>query len=144
MCFVGFDAYKKVLEQDINYVILATPPYFRPEHFQAAVEARKHIFTEKPVAVDPVGARSIMAAAKQAEAAGLCVITGTQRHHQRDYVQVYKRVAGEGAIGKIVAANAYWNQRKLWHRDRHARMVRYGIHDQGLGELDLAVRRPYC
>jgi predicted dehydrogenase len=118
MCFVGFDAYKKVLEQDINYVIMATPPYFRPQQFQAAVEARKHIFTEKPVAVDPVGARSIMASAKQAEAAGLCVITGTQRHHQRDYLEVYKRVAGEGTIGKIVSANAYWNMRKLWHRDR--------------------------
>jgi myo-inositol 2-dehydrogenase/D-chiro-inositol 1-dehydrogenase len=119
-CFVGFDAYKQVLEQDINYVILATPPYFRPEQFKAAVEARKHIFTEKPLAVDPVGARSIMASAKQAETAGLCVITGTQRHHQRDYVEVYKRVAGEGAIGNIVSANAYWNQNKLWHRDRLA------------------------
>ena len=117
-CFVGLDAYKQVLEQDINYVILATPPYFRPEQFKAAVEARKHIFTEKPVAVDPVGARSIMASAKQAETAGLCVITGTQRHHQRDYVEVYRRVAGEGAIGHIVSANAYWNQSKLWHRDR--------------------------
>ena len=117
-CFVGFDAFKKVLEQDINYVILATPPYFRPEHFQACVEARKHVFMEKPVAVDPVGARSVMASAKQAAAAGLCVITGTQRHHQRDYVEIYKRVAGEGAIGKIVSANAYWNMSKLWHRDR--------------------------
>ncbi|MCK4748096.1 MAG: Gfo/Idh/MocA family oxidoreductase, partial [Bacteroidales bacterium] len=114
----GFDAFKKVLEQDINYVILATPPYFRPEHFQACVEARKHVFMEKPVAVDPVGARSVMASAKQAAAAGLCVITGTQRHHQRDYVEIYKRVAGEGAIGKIVSANAYWNMSKLWHRDR--------------------------
>ncbi len=117
-CFVGFDAFEKVLEQDINYVILATPPYFRPEHFQACVEARKHVFMEKPVAVDPVGARSVMASAKQAEAAGICVGTGTQRHHNRDYVEIYKRVAGEGAIGKIVAANAYWNGRKLWHRDR--------------------------
>jgi myo-inositol 2-dehydrogenase/D-chiro-inositol 1-dehydrogenase len=118
MCFVGFDAFKKVLEQDINYVILATPPYFRPEHFQAAVEARKHVFMEKPVAVDPVGVRSVMASAKQAEAAGLCVITGTQRHHKRDYVEIFKRVAGEGAIGKIVGANAYWNQYKLWHTPR--------------------------
>jgi len=117
-CFVGFDAFKQVLEQDINYVILATPPYFRPEHFKAAVEARKHIFTEKPVAVDPVGARSIMASAKQAETAGLCVITGTQRHHQRDYVEVYRRVAGEAAIGHIVSANAYWNQSKLWDEPR--------------------------
>jgi len=116
-CFLGFDAYKKVLEQDINYVILATPPYFRPEHFEACVEARKHVFMEKPVAVDPVGARSVMASAKQATAAGLCVITGTQRHHQRDYVEIYRRVAGEGEIGKIVSANAYWNSGKLWHRD---------------------------
>jgi predicted dehydrogenase len=116
-CFIGLDAYKKVLEEDINYVIMATPPYFRPEQFQAAVEARKHVFMEKPVAVDPVGARSIMASAKQATAAGLCVITGTQRHHQRDYVEIYRRVAGEGAMGKIVSANAYWNGGKLWHRD---------------------------
>jgi predicted dehydrogenase len=116
--FTGLDAYKRVLEQDINYVILATPPYFRPEHFQAAVEARMHIFMEKPVAVDPVGVRSIMASAKQAEASGLCVVTGTQRHHKRDYVEIFRRVAGEGAIGKIVAANAYWNQYKLWHTPR--------------------------
>ncbi len=117
-CFIGLDAYKKVLELDINYVILATPPYFRPEQFQAAIEARKHVFMEKPVAVDPVGARSVMATAKQAAAASLCVITGTQRHHQRNYVEIFRRVAGEGAIGKIVSANAYWNGGKLWHRDR--------------------------
>jgi myo-inositol 2-dehydrogenase/D-chiro-inositol 1-dehydrogenase len=117
-CFIGFDAYKRVLEKDINYVILATPPYFRPEQFQAAVDARKNVFMEKPVAVDPVGIRSVIATAKQATAAGLCVVTGTQRHHQRDYVEVFRRVAGEGAIGKIVAANAYWNQRMLWYREK--------------------------
>ena len=117
-CFLGFDAYKKLLEQDINYVMLATPPFFRPEHFAACVEARKHIFMEKPVAVDPVGARSVMASARQATTAGLCVVTGTQRHHQRDYVEIYRRVAGEGAIGNIVAANAYWNQNKLWDEPR--------------------------
>ena len=67
-CFVGFDAYKRLLEVDLDYVILATPPYFRPEHFQACVEARKHVFMEKPVAVDPVGARAVMTASKQASA----------------------------------------------------------------------------
>ena len=81
-CFVGFDAYKRVIDSDVDIVILATPPYFRPEHFQACVEARKHVFMEKPVAVDPVGARAVMAASKQAEAAGLYVVTGTQRRHQ--------------------------------------------------------------
>lgn len=81
-CFTGFDAFKRVIDSDVDVVILATPPFFRPEHFQACVEARKHVFMEKPVAVDPVGARAIMAASKQAEAAGLCVVTGTQRRHQ--------------------------------------------------------------
>jgi myo-inositol 2-dehydrogenase/D-chiro-inositol 1-dehydrogenase len=116
-CFTGFDGYKKLLEQDVNYVIIATPPYFRPEHFKAAVEAKKNIFFEKPVAVDPVGIRAIMSAGKQAEAFGLSVVTGTQRRHQRDYIETYKMIMG-GAIGDIVAANAYWNQSQLWYRDR--------------------------
>ena len=118
-CFVGFDAYKRLLETDIDYVILATPPFFRPVQFQAAVEARKHIFMEKPVAVDPVGARAIMAASRQAEAAGLCVITGTQRRYGQDYVDIYNRVQA-GAIGDIVSANVYWNQSKLWHKEKLA------------------------
>lgn len=116
-CFVGFDAFKRLLETDVDVVILATPPYFRPEHFQACVEARKHVFMEKPVAVDPVGARAIMAASKQAEAAGLCVVTGTQRRHSRDYQNVLARVQA-GHMGDIVATNVYWNQSKLWHRER--------------------------
>ena len=118
-CFTGFDAYKRLLETDVDVVILATPPYFRPEHFQACVEARKHVFMEKPVAVDPVGARSVMAASKQAEAAGLTVITGTQRRHQRDYNHVLARIKA-GMIGEIVASNVYWNQSKLWHREKQS------------------------
>ncbi len=117
MCFHGFDAYKKVIEQDIDVVIIATPPYFRPDQFKAAVEARKHVFMEKPIAVDPVGARSIIASAKKADTIGLTVVTGTQRRHQHDYIETYKKVYN-GAIGDIVSANVYWNQSKLWHRDR--------------------------
>ena len=116
-CFVGFDAYKKLLEVDLDMVILATPPYFRPEHFQACVEARKHVFMEKPVAVDPVGARAVMAASKQAEAAGLCVVTGTQRRHSWNYQNVLARLKS-GMIGDIVSTNVYWNQNKLWHREK--------------------------
>jgi myo-inositol 2-dehydrogenase/D-chiro-inositol 1-dehydrogenase len=116
-CFTGFDAYKRLLESGVDYVIIATPPYFRPEMFKAAVEARKNIFFEKPVAVDPVGIRTIMSAGKQAEAFGLCVVTGTQRRHQRDYIETYKMIMG-GAIGEIVSANAYWNQSQLWYRNR--------------------------
>ncbi len=115
-CFTGFDAYKRLLEVDLDLVILATPPFFRPEHFQACVAARKHVFMEKPVAVDPVGARAVMAASKQAEAAGLCVVTGTQRRHSWNYQNVLARV-NAGMMGKIVASNVYWNQSKLWHRE---------------------------
>jgi predicted dehydrogenase len=118
-CFVGFDAYKKLLDLDVDVVLMATPPKFRPEHFAACVEARKHVFMEKPMAVDPVGARSIMASSKKAEAADLSVVTGTQRRHQRDYNGTYAQIKA-GAIGDIVSANCYWNQSKLWHRDREA------------------------
>ena len=76
-CFVGFDAYKKVLDSGVDIVILATPPYFRPEHLEAAVAARKHIFAEKPVCVDPVGARQVMATALKAKELGLTIVTGT-------------------------------------------------------------------
>ncbi len=119
-CFTGFDAYKRLLEVDLDLVILATPPFFRPEHFQACVAARKNVFMEKPVAVDPVGARAVMAASKQAEAAGLCVVTGTQRRHSWNYNNVLARVKA-GMMGDIVATNVYWNQNKLWHKEKQAR-----------------------
>jgi predicted dehydrogenase len=118
-CFVGFDAFQKVIDSGVDIIILATPPYFRPEHFAAAIEARKNVFMEKPVCVDPVGARSVIATARKAEGLGLSVVTGTQRRHQRDYVATYKNVA-EGMIGDIMSANCYWNQEKLWHRDPNA------------------------
>jgi predicted dehydrogenase len=115
-CLLGFEEYKKVMESDVDIVMLATPPNFRPGHFAAAIEARKHVFMEKPVAVDPVGARMIIASSRKAEGLGLIVGTGTQRRHQRDYVATYKQIY-EGAIGKIVSANCYWNQDQLWFRN---------------------------
>lgn len=115
-CFVGFDAYQKVLEAGVDLVILATPPYFRPEHLAAAVAAHKNIFTEKPLCVDPTGARSVMATALKAKEMDLTIVTGTQRRHQRDYVATYKQIQS-GIIGDIVGGNVYWNQDKLWHRD---------------------------
>jgi myo-inositol 2-dehydrogenase/D-chiro-inositol 1-dehydrogenase len=115
-CFVGFDAFEKVIDSGVDIIILATPPFFRPEHLAAAVAARKNIFTEKPVCVDPVGARSVMATALKAKELDLTIVTGTQRRHQRNYVATWQQIAG-GAIGDIVGANAYWNQSKLWHRD---------------------------
>jgi predicted dehydrogenase len=119
MRFVGFDAYKQVIDSGVDVVIVATPPNFRPIHFQYATEKGKHSFLEKPICVDPVGYRTILAAAKQAQAKNLCVITGTQRHHQRNYVEAYKKVM-EGFIGEITGGVVYWNGDKLWHRDRQA------------------------
>jgi predicted dehydrogenase len=115
-CFVGFDAFQKVIESDVDIIILATPPFFRPEHLAAAVAARKHVFAEKPVCVDPVGARSVMATALKAKEMGLTIVTGTQRRHQREYVANYQQVQA-GAIGDIVGGNVWWNGGKLWHRD---------------------------
>ncbi len=115
-CFVGFDAFEKVIDSGVDVIILATPPHFRPAQFAAAINARKNVFMEKPVAVDPVGARSIIASSKKAEALGLVVGTGTQRRHQRDYVATFKEIY-EGAIGDIVSANCYWNQSQLWYRN---------------------------
>ena len=117
-CFVGFDAYQKVIDSGVDLVILATPPYFRPEFLAAAVAARKHVFAEKPVCVDPVGARSVMATALKAKELGLTIVTGTQRRHQRDYVANYQQVQA-GIIGDIVGGTVWWNGNKLWHRDKN-------------------------
>ncbi len=107
MCFTGFDAYKQLLQTDVDVVLIATPPYFRPEIFEAAIDAGKHVFMEKPVAVDPVGARRIMEAGKKAKEKGLCVVAGTQRRHQAQYVETQKRIA-DGMIGRVVAMRCYW------------------------------------
>ena len=116
-CFWGFDAYKKLLETDVDVVILATPPHFRPEHLDACVQAKKNVFMEKPACVDPVGARQIIATAKKAENMGLTIITGTQRRHQRDYLETYKHIAA-GEIGEITSAKAWWLQSHVWFRTR--------------------------
>ena len=116
-CFVGFDAFEKVIDSGVDVIILATPPKFRPEHFEAAVKARKHVFMEKPLAVDPVGIRQIIAAARMAEAAGLKVVTGTQRRHSHQYINLLKEI-NNNAIGNIVSANIYWNTGQLWYRTK--------------------------
>jgi predicted dehydrogenase len=116
-CFVGLDAYRGLIDADVDVVLLATPPYFRPQHFEACVEARKHVFMEKPVGVDPVGARSVMASSRQAGGIGLCVVTGTQRRHQADYLEAFRRVT-QGTIGRVVGGNCYWNGQVPWWRDR--------------------------
>ena len=115
-CFTGFDAYQKVIDSGVDIILDCTPPYFRPKHLAAAVEARKHIFAEKPVAVDPVGVRSIMATAQKAKGMDLCIVPGTHYRHQRDKAAAWEQVSN-GAIGEIVGGNIYFNMGKLWHRD---------------------------
>jgi myo-inositol 2-dehydrogenase / D-chiro-inositol 1-dehydrogenase len=116
-CFTGFDAYQKVLDSGVDMVILAAPPGFRPMHFKAAIDAGKHVFMEKPVCVCPTGGRMMLEAGKVATEKKLGVVAGTQRRHQRSYVETVKRIH-DGAIGKIVAAQCYWNQGGLWRVDR--------------------------
>lgn len=100
-CFVGFDAAEEVLAADVDHVILTAPPHFRPAHLRAAVEAGKHVFAEKPVAVDPAGFRSVAASARLAAEKGLSVVAGTQARRMAARVELMKRIH-DGAIGEIV------------------------------------------
>ncbi|MEZ6130894.1 MAG: Gfo/Idh/MocA family oxidoreductase [Planctomycetaceae bacterium] len=115
--FVGFEGYKKVLESDIDVVLIATPPGFRPVHFEAAVKAGKHVFAEKPVAVDAAGVRRFLAAVEESKKKNLLVQIGLQRRHERAYMETIQRLQ-DGAIGDIVAARAYWNGAGVWTRNR--------------------------
>jgi myo-inositol 2-dehydrogenase / D-chiro-inositol 1-dehydrogenase len=116
-CFLGFDAYKQVLASGVDLVILATPPHFRPIHFAAAIDAGKHVFFEKPVGVDPTGIRKVIEAGKKAKEKKLAVVTGTQRRHQKNYLETIEKIH-EGAIGDIVAARCYWNGDTPWVHPR--------------------------
>jgi len=111
---VGFGAFERLLAlDDVNYVILATPPGFRPWFIKAAVAAGKSIFAEKPVAVDGPGIRMVLQANEDAQAKGLHIGVGTQRRHQRGYLETMKRIR-DGAIGEITEARCYWNQGPIW------------------------------
>ncbi len=116
-CFTGFDAYKKLLATEVDYVILATAPHFRPIHLAEAVAHGKHVFMEKPCAVDPVGVRSVLASADIADQKKLCIVAGTQRRHESCYLEAMRRVHA-GDLGRIVTARCYWNQGGLWMHPR--------------------------
>ncbi|HWA27658.1 MAG TPA: Gfo/Idh/MocA family oxidoreductase [Lacunisphaera sp.] len=116
-CFSGFTAYQQVINSGIDLVLLVTPPQFRPRHLQAAVEAGVHVFMEKPVAVDPAGARLVMQLADVAAQKRLAVVAGTQRRHSADYLETMARIK-DGAIGELVGGSCYWMQEGLWHRGR--------------------------
>ncbi len=115
--FSGPVAYHDIMAQPVDIVILATPPMFRPTHLEAALNAGKHCFIEKPVAVDPVGARKVMALDDVAKQKGLSVVSGNQRRHQGSYLRNQYAIAN-GAIGKIVGGTISWCGGALWHKER--------------------------
>jgi len=108
-CFLGFDNYEKVIDSGVDIVLLCTPPHFRPQHVEAAVKAGKHVFMEKPCAVDPVGARSVLVSSERAKQQGLCIVSGTIRRVQKDFMETRRRVLN-GEIGDIVSAHIIRNR----------------------------------
>ena len=116
--FSGLDAYRKVLDH-CDMVILATPPGFRPYHFQEAIAAGKHVFMEKPVCVDSFGARLCLEAAKLADEKKLKVCVGLQRRYENKYRETIARIR-EGLAGDIVGGQVYWNGAGIWYRGRQA------------------------
>lgn len=107
-CFIGFDAHKKLLQTDVQMVLLTTPPHWRAQHFQAAVEAGKHVFMEKPAGVDPKAIRSMIETGELARQKKLSVVAGTQRRHSKKYQDIIRRIH-DGQIGQIVSGQGYWN-----------------------------------
>ncbi len=116
-CFGGADGYRKLLDSDADVVLMATPPNFRPIHFEAAIQAGKHVFMEKPVAVDPPGFRRIIKVGELAEQKGLAVVAGTQRRHQSNYRRIAYAVE-RGAIGKILGGYVSWCDDAIKYRER--------------------------
>ena len=114
--FVGFDAFKKAIDIS-DVVILASPPGFRPLHFEYAINNDKHVFMEKPVAVDAFGVRRVLNSAKLATQKKLNVVVGLQRRYQKNYLALMDRVR-KNDIGKIISGQVYWNSPGVWVRKR--------------------------
>ncbi|MFO0841238.1 MAG: Gfo/Idh/MocA family oxidoreductase [Gemmataceae bacterium] len=116
-CFAGWDAYKKVLDAGIDVVLLTTPPGFRPLHLKAAVEAGKHVFCEKPMAVDAPGVRSVIETCREARRKNLAVVAGFCYRYEKAKRETMKRVH-QGEVGDIVALQCTYNAGALWNRPR--------------------------
>ncbi|MGB3778617.1 MAG: Gfo/Idh/MocA family oxidoreductase [Tunicatimonas sp.] len=115
--FLGFDAYQKLIDSDVDVVILTSPPGFRPDHIQAAVDAKKHVFAEKPVAVDIPGVKKVMEAAKKAKENRTSLMSGLCWRYHEPKRAVFGRVL-DGAIGEVTSVYNTYNTGTLWHKDR--------------------------
>ncbi|PKD17022.1 dehydrogenase [Salegentibacter salinarum] len=129
--YVGFDAYKKAIDQ-ADVVILATPPGFRPYHFEYAVNAGKHVFMEKPVATDVPGIRKVLEMAKIAKENKLNVVVGLQRHYQNNYLAIAEKIK-QNEVGKILSGQVYWNGAGVWVNPR----------ESGQSEIEYQMRNWY-
>jgi len=117
--FIGFDAYKKIIASDVDVVILTTPPSFRPDHLMAAVEAGKHVFCEKPVAVDAPGVRKVIEAAKKAKEKNLSLVSGFTFRYDLPKRALFGKVLA-GDIGKVLTVSSTRNGGELWYKPRQA------------------------
>ncbi len=115
--FVGFDAYKQVIDSGVDVVILTTPPHFRPAHLKYAVEKGKHCFCEKPVAVDAKGVASVLESAREATKKGLSLMSGFCYRYDLPKRETIKRIH-DGAIGDILVIQANYNTGGIWHYNR--------------------------
>ena len=123
--FAGLDAYQKAIDSGVDVIVHATPPGFRPLHVEVAINAGKHVFTEKPLGVDGPGIRRLLAAAKLADEKGLAVGVGLQRRHQKPYLEAIQRIH-DGAIGDVLLTRVYWNGGGVWVRTRSDFLKTYG------------------
>lgn len=114
--FTGFDAYKDAIAE-ADVVILTTPPGFAPKHFEAAIDAGKHVFLEKPVASDAPGIRRVLESGRKAKANNLSVVVGLQRRYQDRYLELAKRVHNN-EMGRLISGQVYWNDGGVWVRER--------------------------
>ncbi len=123
--FWGFDCHEKLAKCEADLLLMATAPAFRGRQMLAAVNAGKHIFTEKPVAVDPAGCRQVMEASRIAKEKGLAIVCGTQRRHEMNRVELMKRIH-DGQIGELVGGQCYWYGGGIWYRG----------YQEGMSELE--------
>jgi len=134
-CFSGFDAYQKVLDSGVDVVILAETPHFRPQHLKAAVAAGKHVFCEKPVAVDAPGIRSVLESTEEAKKKGLSLVSGLCWRYETAVTATMQKIL-DGAIGELVSIQVTYNTGTIGGRRRSK--------DRPETEMEYQMRNWYC